>query len=138
MPHNPGKDFVDALDAAIGATLTKGTDLFHGPKKPVGPGVPAKAVFVMPTGGAPPVDDHGIGAEATSLFAPTVQALVRGDQGDYDAGLILAQAVRDTGHKMSVAGYLDCLLLSSEPIWLGFDPEDHPEWSINFELMIDE
>lgn len=118
-------------------------NLFRGEVVPVGEGSPARAIFVLLSGGSKPLILHGTSARNRIAF-DGVQVRIRGDidgfrQGQVDAKAALA-AVNDsappapgvTGDPM--AGFIDCQVLESKPNNLGTDDGGHPEWSFNVEL----
>jgi hypothetical protein len=128
-----------AVDVAthIGATVagfTYLTNVFDGPVRPV-PAAPAKAVFVLATGGPPP--EARIGETQADRF-PALQIRTRGDKNDFAGGLADARAVRDAVHYAPLAGWVDVRVQETEPNYLGEDNNGHPEWSVNAELRITE
>ena len=132
MALQPDQDVVDFLDAAL-IELTANTDLFPGKMEAVGPGIPARSVWVRADGGPPPLAylQGGVGAERR--FS-AVQIMVRSAKDAQAAGLTLARQVRDTLHHQPLAGYIDVRAEESEPIYVAEENDAHHIWSLNFEL----
>lgn len=130
----------------------EGCNLFRGEVSPAvrngqPTDTPARAIFVLLTGGASPRQYHGR-SERQRVNFDNVQVRIRGDvdgfrQGQEDGKAALA-AVHDsappapgvTGDPM--AGFIDCQVLESKPSYLGTDDGGHPEWSFNAELKREE
>ena len=124
-------DVVTALTGSNG--LVSGTNLFAGPVRAPGTGVPDKAVFVLATGGPPPMP-FILGGSGTDYCRSTVQVRVRSDQEDFPTGQTLARALRTLLHKNILSGYIDVRVRESEPNYLGQGELGHHEWSINLEM----
>ena len=129
MP-NPEIDLAAHIASAL--TLVVGTDVFSGMVRPKGDGVPARAVFCMPTGGPKPSNFCGV--SKVRRFSP-VQVRVRYDQDDEDAGILFARLVRDAVHHATIGGYIEIETQQSEPSPLGPDRQGLPEWSIPVEMI---
>lgn len=134
-PKKPEEDI--ANDLATQLSLTVGQNIFARPVLPPGPYVDHKAVFVFPSGGVSPLASMG---ETTAERISAIQIRVRGDERDFDGGLAFARSVRDTVHYSNsrLTDYIDVRVQSTEPINLGEDEEEHPEWSINVEAVFEE
>lgn len=100
------------------------------------PSEPDVCVAVMPSGGlAQPTK------APTDL--PTVQVLVRGDAADPDQGYPMARSIYAAltcldGTVLDENGddevlVIGCTAVQSDPIPLGRDDNDRPEWSLNFQ-----
>jgi hypothetical protein len=119
-------DIATAIESAIGS-LTIATNLFYGPRRAVGEGSPAKAVFVVLAGGPPPQAFLG---STTVLRESSVQIIVRSSREDYDDGLDLAQEVQDAVHYAPIAGYKDVRVNDAQPVYLDQDEAGFHEWSM--------
>lgn len=132
MATDPEGDIAGVIgSAAIG--LTPGTNLFTGPERPLGDGIPDECVFVLGSGGYPPVaffDSSG-----QDYCISTIQISVRSGSRDYGAGLSLARNVRDSVHKTDVLGYVDIRAREAEPNYLGQDEQQMHTWTINVEAQ---
>jgi hypothetical protein len=116
-----------------GSPPTNG-NVFLGPVRPGETvGIPHKAIFCMPYGGAPPEPYLG-GASADSFFRPRVQVLVRSDPQKHTEGLATARAVSAALNKAALSGYLDAQLIQSDPNYLTQDKNGCHQWSVNVEL----
>lgn len=120
--------------AAAGLGLTSGTNLFRGPVRPVGNGVPAKAVFCLAAGGPAPVPYIDAAAFGDTYYFD-VQVRVRGDRESFAATRSLARSIRNALHRASLSGYLSTVVTESEPISLGFDGSERPEFALNVRLV---
>jgi hypothetical protein len=56
----------------------------------------------------------------------------RGAAQDYQTALTKARAVIAAGNRATVSGYISCLALDSEPIWLGYNDQMQPRWLVSF------
>jgi len=131
MATAPDSDVVTQLVAA-GIGLVSGTNLWRGPERAAGTGVPAKSVFVLASGGYPP--RPFLGPSSTDMRRSTVQITVRSDAQDFDGGQTLVRAVRNAIHKAAVAGYVDIRVRESEPNYLGQDEAARHLWTVNVEM----
>ena len=128
------EEVVDVINANV-AALTKGTNLFYGPIRPPGNGIPNKCVFAFINGGNPP-ESYCDGGAGVSLKQPNVQVMIRSDKGssdDYGGGSELANDVWEAIHDQSTATGLTYGIKcqQSGPNYLGKDPQDQHIWSIN-------
>lgn len=123
------------LDANVtGVTLSTGRtgNLFLGRL----PDTPDEAVAVMPQPGRPQLD-----RSPTDL--PNVQVLVRGAKRTHVGGYDLARSIYDAlncldGVLLAAGGddevfLIGCTAVQSDPIPLGPDALERPEWSLNFQ-----
>lgn len=103
---------------------------------PAGPDV---AVAVMPTGGGPE-------ASFIPTDSPSVQVIIRGERHAHRASYALARTVystltcldnvlldEDGDDEVWVVG---CTARQSDPIPMGVDSNDRPEWSTNYDLIV--
>ena len=120
--------------AAAGLGLTAGTNLFRGPVRPVGNGVPDKAVFCLETGGAPPVP-YINAASHGDTWTFDIQVRVRGDREAFATTRNLARSIRNTHHRATISGYLSVTATESAPRPMGFDGGERPEFSLNVKLV---
>ena len=86
-----------------------------------------------PTGGPRPSRTFD-GAE---VRYPRLQVRVRGDVADYLGGQAFTNRVFETLESAIIGTYIDVKCLESQPIWIGYDSQNHPEWSINVELWVE-
>lgn len=130
----PASDVADLLETGGHGTI--GTDLFTGPVRPSKRGgVPASAIFVIPTSGqAPSLHNAGKG----ELRYPSIQIRIRSLPEEYDPGYTVAKAVYETVHDAFLAGYVSCLAEQSEPLYIGADEQGCHEWSVNLTLIVKE
>lgn len=129
-------DMVTYLDANVGA-LTAGTNLFEGPVRAVGTGVPDEAVFCIVTGGPAPEPFINAG----NVVEERVHSLllrVRSEPGEFNSGQTLARSVRDAAHRASISGYLDVSIRECDPAYLGSDDEERHNWSIGVDMEVQE
>lgn len=104
-------------------------NMFTGPVKPAGEKIPARAVFLLATGGGPPQAFHSDGHE---LIEPTVQVRIRaGKREGYEDGLSLARAIREALQFVPVTGYANVKTTEPQPNYLGKDGDGLHEWSVN-------
>jgi hypothetical protein len=142
---DPAKDVAALLIAAgplAGVALVRppaaSPNLFVGPMRPPSPTgapaaarIPARAVFVLETGGPAPqpyLDGRGV-----SFRRKNVQVLVRSEQADHSGGEALAKAILPVIHTHAPAGYVGALALD-EPAYIGTDEQGCHLWSTNFHL----
>lgn len=129
------KHLAAEIDSLTYSATTAGGNVFVG-WMPAGPDI---AVAVMPAGGLR--DGSRIPTDA-----PVVQVLVRGERHDHQASYELAREVYDRLHVLDLVTLDDggtdevfvigCTAVQSDPIPLGPDSNDRPEWSLNFELLV--
>lgn len=129
MSHNPAEDLLDFLDTNSTA-LTQGTNLFHGPPRPVGPGMPEQAVFVIGRGGPPP---KRVFTQNTEVRDGAVQVITRSNS--WATGFALAQTVHNLAQSATISGYEDVKAKQPEPAFLDQDNQGRYSWSDNYELM---
>ena len=146
MSHRPNIDLATALDTFVATTpspnitLTLDTNLFAGPVRPPGDGIPEQCVFVNHTGGAL-IDTF---RDSAPTRVASVQVRVRGNPDDFATAEALARDVWARIHNLtvtSVAGalpYMVVLNLDGEPNNLGQDDKEHWEFSINVEMTYDD
>jgi hypothetical protein len=120
-------EIVDLL-AAGGLGLTKATNVFSGPLRGIDSNIPAKAVFVLSSGGPSP--DFYCG-DAHHVNKPSVQILVRGAVEDLSDAQNLADACYALLVKTKPATALGVLGIESAPNYLGKDTDGHHMFSFN-------
>jgi hypothetical protein len=135
MATTPDADIVTLLDSAVGS-LTAGTNLFRGKRRPVGPYIPGESVFCLSTGGPGPEAY----ADGTSIeeFHSAVDVSVRSDKDDFDGGQTLARAVRTAINHATIAGYIDVRIGTSDPLYIGEEDSGFHLWTINVEMWHEE
>jgi len=124
---NPAQTIAMALQTA-GVGLA-GSDIFVGPVRPASAQVPAKAIFILGTGGPAGARTHTDG----EVRYPTVQVRIR--DNSLVAGIDRAEAVYQALANRKIPGFLDCEGIQSAPMYLEQDENLLYHWSINFELM---
>ena len=146
MPHRPNLDLATALDTFVATTptpnvtLTLDTNLFAGPVRPPGDGIPEQAVFVNQTGGRL-IDTF---RTTTPTRVATLQVRVRGNPDEFGEVDALARDILVKIHNLAVspvdvsaANYMAVLNVDGEPLNLGQDDKEHWEFSINVEMTYD-
>lgn len=136
MPDQPDNAAAAALNGLVvgSTTLASGANLFVGPARPQGQGVPlGPAVFVLATGGLPPQPYLGVDFE---LRTETVQVTVRARPERYADGLALARGVYETLVSSSPAGFIDLQPRESAPTYLGADANGCHLFTINCEARV--
>lgn len=123
----PALTVANFLAAAGHGTL--GTSIFMGPPRDPSPVMPHKCVFVISTGGPAPMPY--IESSGDAWRETDVQIFIRGNAGEFAAGEAFAKAIFETMQFPRLTGFIDCRPMESHPVWLGFDPLDHPRWTVN-------
>lgn len=134
MAKDPVTDLVTYLGANLGS-LTKGTNLFHGPERETDPGgdIPSPCVFAIPTGGpAPRPFLSGGSKQWTGRYR--VQVIVRSDQEGYGGGLTLAKSIHDTLHLATITNWYHAEADQPGPVYIGKGENDLHRFSLNFTL----
>ncbi len=128
--NSPSQDIKDLLEnSATG--LVFGTDLFVS-QMPDDTNVHDKQIVtIYDTGGTDPDTYH-------TLERPTVQILVRGRAEKFQTGYTLAETVYNQLHaiKNQTVNSTRYILIfaTSAILFLGYDDNNRPEWSINFRI----
>lgn len=92
---------------------------------------PTKQIAIIETGGYAPTMEAVQGYDY-----PTFQVLVRTEKYKYQEGRAKIQEVYDSLHLGDLGGgYVDCIGIQSAPMFVGFDNDERPNWSINFRVM---
>jgi len=137
---NPDLDMATAIGAGV-ASLTLGVNLFAGPVRPYAEfsstaGVPVDAVFCLQTGGRP--DAVFKQTPFRHLSYPSVQVTIR-SSASFQVGQGLSEEIFILLNHNPVAGYVEWSAVSSAPLYLGKgNDEQHHEWTINIDTIIDE
>lgn len=127
--HKPDETIAQYLaDQGIGIYNQLGANIFIGPVQPPNQYIPAKSCWILETGGLAP--EYVMG-NAYTVQRSTVQVRVRGDANDYIGGRDFAQSIYDALNGIVPTGYFSVFCQQSEPVWIGFDSDNRPEWSIN-------
>jgi len=137
MASNAADAVVTRLNGTTWAssTLATNTNLFRGQVRPVSPGIPDECVFVLATGGPTNAPYLGTGKDYRDK---AVQVRVRGAIDDFDGAETLALAVHARLHRHVPTGWVDFLVNEPQPIWIGFDDDRHPEFSLNIRARVSE
>lgn len=129
MAHVPSVDL--AVYFASQTEHERGQDLFTGRL----PDAPSEAIAFSDTGGVAPQNVFG----GTANRQPSLQVMVRAQALDYLRSRALIDTVFDVLHCKSniVANgnVYQAIDATQEPIWLGYDESERPQWSLNFTLM---
>lgn len=127
----PDEDVATALQTAGRGTI--GTDLFTCPEEMVTDEVPDACIFCISSGGPSPMPFFD-SANGYSLYEANVQIIVRGARNTKNTVLPLARNIIDDLHRATISGYVGCLVMESEPNFLGFDDDRHIRYSVNARL----
>lgn len=132
----------DPVDTAVAAllsglvsgdtTLALGTNLFTGPTRPHGRGVPVGPVVFVLAGAE--VREPYLGTD-TDFCRENVQVTVRGKPDTHAVTLTLARAVLTTVHKAQPSGFVDVLLANGIND-LGTDGNGCPVFTLNFQARV--
>lgn len=133
MANAVEEDLVDWIDTQVGdlAAFTQATNLFEGPVRAAGATVPHEALFVLATGGDPPLPFLGT---TVSYCVSALQVRYRSAPHEYAAGRAKVRAVRNAIHLGSITGYVEVRVRESEPLYLGPDEHGSHEWAINVDM----
>lgn len=132
----PATDLAAAIDTAI-ASLTVGTNLFAHEMREPGAGIPQNAVFCVASGGEPPMG-YLNNNTTPRLYQPIVEVRVRSLPHDFTTGQALANSIRVAIHNTPPAGYIDCQVRESHPIFVGEEDNGSHVWQINALLIYEE
>lgn len=114
---------IAAKIATLMNTFVVGTNLFTGPMRIEGAGVPKLSMFVIQMPGGSIENYIQGGSRTNELYTGSVRIIVRSDSNAYAAGLA---AIREAGHELhdvDVTGYIACRLRTSEPMYFGVDDD---------------
>ena len=125
---NPASvDLLEWLDTS--ALFTDAVDLFVGEM----PDDPDECVCLYDYGGASPHPDPNMVDRN-----PRVNIRIRGDIGDYPGSYSNALSIISTLHgkhnEIKNSTRYISIFATSEPLWLGYDEKQRPQWSINFKI----
>jgi len=133
LPDYAGDVAAALATAGVG---TVGTGIFIGPTRAPATGLPAVAVFVLPTGAGPPVAPY-LGT-STDWHEVALQILVRSAANSYAAGRTKAAACRTALHRLALgASYTLCMVRETEALYLGRNELGHHEFAINVRVGFD-
>lgn len=92
---------------------------------------PIKQIALIETGGYAPTNESVQGYDY-----PTFQVIARTVKYDYQEGRAKMQEIYDALHLSDLGGgYVDCMAVQSAPMFVGFDKDEQPNWSLNFRAM---
>ena len=119
------KDFIELSDTGLDWDF--GTDMFIG----FMPETPDKCICIYDTGGYPPQSNY-------DYYKPTIQIIIRGNKQDYQSAWDDAFELMDVlhgvhGEEINLTTYIQILSMS-DILFLGYDKNKRPEFSINFEI----
>ncbi len=138
---DPEDDVVTQIQALVSG-LTRGTNLFRGPVRGYSDNIPHQAVFVIETGGllTRPIK-AGVLDRVIQERHVSVQIRVRSNPTGSSTALVdgrtIAKDVFDALHFNPPDGYCEWRFVSSAPMYLGEDENQHHEWSMNLETIFD-
>lgn len=127
---------VDAL-AAVPLGVV-GTNIFKGPVRPPGGGIPQAAIFALSSGGPAPDPYFSFGGRSASFYRSNVQVRIRGDVQKYEVSKATAEEVLAALHLADLPGCIACKAQSPRPIYIGLDDTEHPEFSVNVSVWFKE
>lgn len=125
-------DITDFISSNVGG-VTKGTNLFQGPRRGPSSRFPKRSVFVTSGGGQEPTRTM---QESSEHRFALINVEIRWH--GFAAGNLLVRLVQDTLQAAAISGYLDVVSLQSEPVFLGEDDENNFLWSLGYELIYEE
>ncbi len=125
LPTPPGGADVTLTYAADG-------NLLVGPVRPIEALMDALAVFVLQSGGDPPMPYMGTSGE--SWHETRVQVTVRGPLKMFQRGEALARALHRRAHLNTPPGYTFSLVLESDPVFIGIDENGFSRHVFNVRL----
>lgn len=114
LPNPPG-------GADVVLTYASNGNLLVGPVRPIEALMETLAVFVLQSGGPPPMPYMGTSAE--SWHETRVQVSVRGPLKLFQRGEALARALHTRAHLNTPPGYTFCLAVEADPVFLGIDED---------------
>lgn len=99
-----------------------------------------RLVVLTEDGGPEPEIPRAEGLGSGAMKVPGVQVLVRGDPWDGDAALAKARAIHDALHglagvTMGEATYSGVRAMTPEPVFLGFEENGRPQFTVAFRLL---
>lgn len=134
MSDSQAVDIADVLAGVSSLALTLGDDL-HVSQMPATGTIPCVAVLDSPVGVGP---SPALNVTET-IHGSFVQIRVRGDRNGYQAARALAGAIKDELHGLrdqTINGTRYILVWAqSDVLWLGYDENQRPEFSINFRIQ---
>lgn len=130
MTQDPTQDVATHL-ASAGLSLTVGTNLFMGPVRAAGDGIPQAAVFVHGQGGDAPEPYQGASG---STWEVEVEVTIRSEPKDFTGGRTRARAILQAIHLASLSGYYSVRSEDAEPDYLEQDDAGCHEWAVAFTL----
>ncbi len=96
-----------------------------------------KCVTFYDSGGDP--EQNLLNLSENGWKYPTIQVMIRGNVNAYTDTRELAEDVYSQLHKAmrftSNSHDYEQVIATGEPIFMGYDDNNRPEWSINFEIM---
>lgn len=131
----PIEDLAKAV-AGVLPGFTIGVDVFFGPVRPAEDGIPHECIFMVPG----PPEQPIVMPRSVEVKTARVMVRIRGERGDFDGGLALAELVRSTTRDMDVdtisdlSDYFEVRARDGEPNMLGQDDQEHWEFSVNVEM----
>lgn len=123
------------LAAQLGGGWAVGTNIFRGPVRPFGAGIPLHAIFCEATGG--PVNQPYLGT-ATDWRVKTVMVHVRGNPLERHVAQDVAVQCLEALHRASLTGYTYSLVRESFPTALGQLEDGSWRFVLNVQLGIAE
>jgi hypothetical protein len=99
-----------------------------------------RLVIVTEDGGVPPETPSPTGIGDSAFMEPAVQVRVRGEPWDSDSASAKAQDVFDALHgfmrgDLGSTYYIRVAAQTSSPVFIGFDTNGRPEFTISFRAL---
>lgn len=132
MTHIPALDLTTEIATQV-ASLTAGTNLFHGQIRAAGDLVPRNGVFAWGGGGLEPLRTMG---DPDEIRKAVVHVRVR--NSSYLTGSTLAHSIMDSMRGVAVATYLDVYVAISEPRSMGQDPNGNHYFGMEYVMTYQE
>jgi hypothetical protein len=127
MSRDTAADLVALLGSA-GLGLSVGSNLFVGPDlEDDDATVPDTAVFVLQSGGDPPLSYIGSGRK--TYRTTTCQVRIRSARESFQAGHLLALGALDVLHLATLPPYVRVSVSEGSPSYFGTDSSDRHRWS---------
>jgi hypothetical protein len=132
MAIDPEAAVLTRLEGVDGLTSVGPTpNLFRGPRRPHGDGVPLPAVFVHCGGG--PIQRPYLG-NSGDFAVSAVQVFIRGDRDQYSESQARGKAILLALHRAALPGVVSCVTREPQPQYLGQDDNGCHHWTVTAEL----
>lgn len=136
MPANV--ESVIATQVATSLSMTLGTNVFAGPKREATSEVSLPVVYVLATGGPPPLYSRSVGAGDVSIKTINIHVDVESAPEAYQAGRTVAYNVWDALKYLPPTGYIDLQPVESDVTYIGKNERGSHCWSFSMRAYIEE